>query len=547
MGAFDDLIPGGKAPPPAKRGAFDDLIPKQEKPAGWLDLLESLPRGLVKGVTSGAYGGDPDVLAAQVGMGQSVDDILGTQKDIQRELPEGINKLPLHKPAGQWGKFGESIGESLGNPASYVGPGGVAGKVAYGALGGAGAEAGGMLTGDSLLGRIAGGVTATLAPRTLSRVISPTTVPAGRQADVDALRAKGVEPTAGDVTGSARVRGLEEMGNLPGGGRSYSGNQEVVARQYTRALNKRIGVDEELATPEVLERVEKDIQTRMEDAATRSRINQDQRLGDGLVAIVKEAAEDGMTKETVDRLTKLVTLINSKFDRIATTKKGTETPYMTGENYHSLTSDRAPLDRAMNDRDPNVAYYASRLRSELDDALERTANRPGTREGVGARAAEAELRDARRQWYTSIILRRSVADFKQAGVEGLIDPYKLRINLTKGADPVTTHAANKLREMGETELFDISRSGNAIVRPFHAPPDVERASGYSIPGVVSGVGGRVVNTGPAQRYLKNQVAAPLREALPPSGVAMPRAAAEADEGRQPKHKLPKGWKVEQLR
>lgn len=527
---FDDLIPQGT------RGSvsFDDLIPQ---PSGWLDFAKSIPRGVVSGLTGAmALSGQAEApLSMPPEMAAGVPD-----PQQAMELTEQYITGQMHKPETTAGRYGASIGEMLGNPASYIGAGGVPAKIGLAALGGAGAEAGGELTGQSTLGRIAGGMVGAMSPWALTHLGSPAgAIPAGRAADAAALRARGVEPTAGDVTGSRWIRGAEKMGDLPGGGGSYSRNQETVAKQYTRELNRRMGIDEELATPEVFQRADSELSGKFEKATSGLVIKYDKKLADGLLEIVQEAIDDGLPKESIDRIVAQVKFINSGF--ITSDKAAAVMP---GKNYHAVTRDGTPLARATVDRDPNVAYYTTRLRSELDDAASRAAHGRGTRAGTGRRQAWEDLEEARQQWYTMQVLRKSVVDSEQAGVEGLISPQKLRRNLTASPDAKTAYAVSKLREMGADDLFELSRAGNEVLSPIRARPDT--SAGYTVAGLTSGLMGRVVNTGKGQSFFQNQVAVPAREFLPPPGWTAARIAVGAAEPYD-QNMLPEGWSAQQVR
>jgi hypothetical protein len=516
------------------RDKFNEKI-GYSPPSGVMDFFQSIPRGLVQGA-----------VGAATSMGQAEAPLSGMTEEQVKAVPGADQAMgilehevipPMHKPQTTAGQYGASVGEAVGNPASYVGPGGLPAKIGYAALSGAGAEAGGQLTGQSPLGRIGGAVAAALAPRGATRLLSPSTVPAARQADVGALRAAGVEPSAGDITGSARVRNIEKMGDLPGGGKSYSANQESSAAQFTQAVARKMGIEGELAAPEVLARADSEIEARFQEAAEGSRIKLDQKYQDGIVSVIEDAVAEGLSKDIVDRLYAQIKTINEGF--VTQTRGGT---FIPGSKYYEAVQRDSALDRAIRGSDEKMAYYAGRIRNELDEALQRSATARGTRPGVGRRQAAEDIIEAQRQYWTMQVIRRSLGK-TGGGVEGLIDPRKLRRNLTDAPDAATRFAVNKLRELGETDLFELSRAGNTVLRPNQAPS--ESGHGYTIAGVASGLMGRAANSTPGQFIMSNQHAVPLREATPPGYVAAPRAAIDAD--TQSKHsRLPSGWTVEQV-
>ena len=123
--------------------------------SGFADFFKSIPRGALGGLTEAASASGN---AAQIEMGQTENPVPSGPETT--ELIEQNVTGPLHKPSGTAGKFGERIGEFLGSPTSYLGPGGPLVKTA-GAIGAAvGSEAGGEFTEGTAAepyARIAGG------------------------------------------------------------------------------------------------------------------------------------------------------------------------------------------------------------------------------------------------------------------------------------------------------------------------------------------------------------------------------------------------------
>jgi hypothetical protein len=115
-------------------------VPQTQQPAaGANDFFKSIPRGIVSGFNSAA---SALARATQAEMGQDVDAPTPEQgMDILEKEVTG----PMHRPEGRAGKFGASVGEFLGNPASYLVPGSLPFKVGTAVLGGFGSEAGGQL------------------------------------------------------------------------------------------------------------------------------------------------------------------------------------------------------------------------------------------------------------------------------------------------------------------------------------------------------------------------------------------------------------------
>lgn len=126
------------------------------------DFVKSIPRGLITGLTSAP---NPSMVP--------IDDELAAVAPTSQAAAETL-KAPLPTPQGSAGKIGEAVGEGLGNPVSYLGPGGLALKVGGAALSSAASEGAGQAAEGTpyeaparLAGALAGGVAAakTLGPR----------------------------------------------------------------------------------------------------------------------------------------------------------------------------------------------------------------------------------------------------------------------------------------------------------------------------------------------------------------------------------------------
>jgi hypothetical protein len=130
--------------------------PAAPQSSGIGDFFKSIPRGAVEGfmgaasslgkATAGEMGQEP----AQIPSGTE------STKQIEQNVTG-----EMHKPEGRAGKFGAAVGEVLGNPVSYVGPGSAALKVGAGTVSALGSEGAGELFEGTKLetpARIAGGM-----------------------------------------------------------------------------------------------------------------------------------------------------------------------------------------------------------------------------------------------------------------------------------------------------------------------------------------------------------------------------------------------------
>lgn len=156
--------------------------PEQRSAVG--DFFKSMPRGVVSGFTNALSNlGQTAALDAQYS---------GVESASPEQMPTGAQGLaevekavgPLPQPQGAAGRIGAAIGEGLGNPASYMGPGSLPLKVAGAVLSSGGSEAAaeaakatgnGKYEGSArIAGALAGGMAAGKLATPSSRSAIPT-------------------------------------------------------------------------------------------------------------------------------------------------------------------------------------------------------------------------------------------------------------------------------------------------------------------------------------------------------------------------------------
>ncbi len=220
---------------------------KKDEPSSTLDFFRSIPGGIVGGLSNALSASGQ---AAQIEMGQTPDVPSGAES---REILEHNITGPLPKPETRAGRFGETVGEFLGSPASYVGPGSLLTKAGMATLGALGSEAGGQLFEGSRLegpARLAGAVAVPVSTmggvRAVRNALQPETNVAadlGRalardQTTPEQLLSRAeelntVRPGVATIAdaGGENVRGLlERVAQTPGAGRSIV-NPALQARQ----------------------------------------------------------------------------------------------------------------------------------------------------------------------------------------------------------------------------------------------------------------------------------------------------------------------------
>jgi hypothetical protein len=531
----------------ATQNASRETKPAQQ--SGWMDFLKSLGTGAVRGLASTA-----------AASGQAEAGLTGMQgvagpAEAEELVGKGLERrgMPLHEPAGFPGRVGASIGRAVTDPMTYMGPGGIVRKAVTGATGAVGAELGGAMTNDSLVGRVIGGVAGGVAPAatagTLRRIKAPTPIrdPAHALA-VAHLRSEGIELGAGDFSGRPNVRLLEEMSQRMGGGGRYPELKEQPLRQLTAAVTARMGEQAERATPDVIQRARTRIGAVMERVASKLPIRQDKQLGDDIDAIAAEmtANIEALAPETVRRINGFIASVNNSF--VTTTIRGRTVGIMPGRTYQNLTRYDTPLGRAIRNKDEDLSHYAGRIRDALDGALERGAHARGTRTGTGRRLAYEQLQEARKQWANMLIISKAVAGPGAPAASGLILPERLRSALASGAENKLQYAA------GRSDLHKLSHAANVAMTPERKLGGWERAGIHGIPAVAGFAGGlmaghpvagaaagaaalpaagRLATTGPGQRWLKQQ--RPSANPTYPAAAALRGAYQGRRQKREPLH------------
>jgi hypothetical protein len=172
-GYFDDIVPPADAPtsemPESEGGQFAAPLPDGRNfrvaregisppapPKGFVanaaDFAKSIPHGIVGGISSAL---SATGAAANAEMSQP-EDPNPTPQEIRQALEENVTGA-THRPEGNAGKFGAAIGEALGTPTSYLGPGSLLASI-LGAVGGEGGRQAAEDTKYETLAQLLGGL-----------------------------------------------------------------------------------------------------------------------------------------------------------------------------------------------------------------------------------------------------------------------------------------------------------------------------------------------------------------------------------------------------
>lgn len=441
--------------------------PEKSSPVG--DFFKSIPRGLAAGFNTA---GSALARATQGEMGQEVDAPLPAEGlAIMEKNVTG----PMHKPEGRAGKYGEAIGETLGNPASYVGPGGLPLKLATGVTSAAGGELGDELGGTK--GRIAGALLGAMAPGTARGAITPFSTSPRQMELVKTLEDRGIPLTAGQRTGSPVLQATEnKIGNTPGTGFAADRIADEGAGQFTQAVMGDLG-QPGMATKVNLQAAKDRIGDVFNDLSARNTLSTDAKIASDLIKTSNryDAVLDANQKPIFNKLLSDIT------DKLAAGG-------MTGEEYQIARSQLGGKARGLQITDPESAKAFKGMQKALDDAMERglsDADKPAWRK---ARDEYGRLKD----------VEGAVPKDGPALVEGTIDPAALNRSISSGKD---ASAAAR----GQLPYSDLAEAGAGVMTPpQRAALSSPTLSGMAL-GIPSAIAGRLMMSGPAQSYLGNQV------------------------------------------
>jgi hypothetical protein len=500
---------------------IDDDLPEGfevDQPASSFgEYLRAIPRAIAQGVTA-----LPRMMAGQVDP-ESVSAIgpqsipleqqketLQTAQDINRRTQQGfergLERVGLPAPTHTGPKFVEGALSQVADPTSYLGAGGLIRKGITAAASGLGSEtageAGEALTGSpgvGTAGRILGGVLGGSAAGAAMRpgpVARPPRWPitSKREQYIADLRARGTEPTAGDITGSKAVRHWEEAGDYFFGGQSYTRNREKIAESSSWALAQEMGVTPlefdfhgRTITPEMVKDARESIGNDFDQSALNLEVRLDKKMKQDFIDMLAQLRSEHLEPPVMDRILFIASDVYNKFELARNLKN----PILTGRAFQSAIAKGAPLDRAINDANPNISFYATKMRDLLDQGAIRTNSSSNSRKQF-----LDIFERARSRWFHMLVAQDAITRAGEFAQAGLISPQRLRAELTKGDDRRTMYALERSR------LAAYARAGNVIMPQPKTSGTAERLTHQSWRSVLWGIWGRMVNSGFGQRTIK---------------------------------------------
>lgn len=442
------------------------------------------------------------------------------------QVGHGLSKVGIpEKAETRGGEYAETIGEFAGP--SMAGKGKLAAKALQAVTGGAGSEAAGKAAEGSKAepyARVLGAMGGMGLPGMIKRAVTPFPIGPERKALVDILRKEGVEPSAGDVSGSKTVRYAEHaLGDAPGAGGANTAAREKIKDDFTKAVLKRVGEDSTRATPEIIDRAFTRIGSEFDRLSAAHKAQIDPAYVNDLMKAQKDYEHlfvDPLAKPMVQNV------VDHAFNQLAKSR------VMDGEQYQALRSRIEKMrSRAARGGDPDVSDFLGDVRKAMDDLMERNIAKTSPKD-LGA------WKDARKQYRNMMVVERAATGAADEAAPGAISPARLRQALVQ--------QSRRGYARGQGDFSDLARAGDTLLKPPPSSGTSERAWLHAIPAAIGGglgkafggapealaaatagaaapgVAGRALMTPAIQSYLKNQ--AITKDLSPGALEAMIRSA-----------------------
>lgn len=475
---------------------------QKEQPSVAADVAKQAGAGLVEGIEA-----IPAAAPSALGwVGRQVERVFpGDQGAIaEREKLKGMidtqrnGGVTQYLPQAQTpeGKFARGTTAAIPGMVGATG-GSLLRAAGVGAGVGAAGEAAGLATEGTAAepyARIAAGLAAPVAMAGARRLVTPTNVGAGRQAMVDTLAQEGVTPTAGQRSGSKALQYIEStLGDYPLAGGQATAATNRSGEQFTRAALRRIGLEGNEITPAAVDRAVGNIQNEFQRLSSSTTMRLDRGLAQDIGRVLNRYDRKLPSQQRE--------VINNIADDILAHGQT-----MPGDAYQVARSDLSRMAHAARNNDPTLSDALRGLREALDTAMRRSIS-PQDR---------AAWDQARRRWGNWRTIENAAKNTDEAG-NVRITPQQL-VQAASSRD-----RGGFARGLGDYNA--LARAGQAILRPMPQSGTTPRAiAAGAIPAMMAPAGilpalagiagpplaGRLLMSGPFQRYLSNQAMGPAQ-------------------------------------
>jgi hypothetical protein len=433
--------------------------------------------------------------------------------------------VPLHEPETTPEKYASTVGEFV--PGALAAPGeSLVGKLAqYAVAPGLASEGAGEATAGTAAEAPARIAASFASPGIARKLITPFGSSPEQQAMVSALRSEGVQPTAGQATGSPWLKYWE--GDL------NPGRNDEQAEQFTQAALNRIGINEPRATigpnGNVTQAADR-IGQNFDDLSTRNNLVPDQQLAQGLRDTHSEynSVPGLYPAETTNA-------VNGAINRIASVFNTSAGTMMSGADYQSL---RSQINKAaMGSSNPQTASGLRDVVENLDDAMERSiaATNPNDSGAWG---------QARRDYRNLLVIEKARGAAGEGAAQGLISPAQL-------ASAAKSVYGKRAYQRGYDDFSNLAEPGVGVMTPLPDSGTSQRtrindlihgATAFGGAGIGAGIGsmsGGGANEGGVLGLLLGGAGAPYLEPVVRGAINKGLMSAPMQRGYLPNNVLPK--------
>jgi len=504
------------------------------------DLMKAGGTWLTRKAYETATGEEPEVGTFFGGPDPAIMEKVGAYSPFSgTKAREGVSTISggasEYEPQTTAGEYAGTVGEFLPGAAAFGGlsPGNL---LKFGAAPGLASEGAGQLTEGSAVepyARVAAALLAPMAVSAAGRAITPLRISPERAAAADVLRAEGVRPTAGQLTGGRNLKAMES--ELGGGATANLLDNQAAA--FTDAAMRRAG-GQGLATPENMTAINDRLSTGFRDVAARNTLRSDPQIGQGI----------GQTLNRYERVlpTDQREIVRNLADDIIE-RFNTGGGNMSGADYQTIRSRLTKTAHRARNSDTEFADAIRGLRNTLDDGMTRSV----TPEDA------TEWARLRREYGNMKVLEKAATGAGENAALGSISPAKLRQAAVSG------RAGQYARAEGDFD--ELARAGESLLKPLPDSGTSTRLNARTIGGLLGAggagtgaiaggpagaiigaltgmavptVAGRGLMSRPVQAYLSNQLLAPTRLSDPRLAAVVEaligqQAAAQANQGRLP--------------
>ena len=263
-------------------------------------------------------------------------------------------------------KYARRVGEFVGPGAAFAPLNAMRPVLTASVAGGVGSRAAQDAFPDSALAPVLGGLAGGFAPSAISAARNARVPTAGMNAETAKLAQQmideGIDILPGQVGSKAAKIAYDAVSKLP-----FMGDKarQAQARQFNSAIARTFGEQADSITPDVMTRAKDRIGKMFNEVFDNNTINADKQLLDDL-ADVQLRATNNLTDAQANDVGKMISTILGEFNKGGGTMKG--------RVYSAFTSKGGALQNLTSSVDPNIKFYAGKVRDVIDDAFTRFAS-----------------------------------------------------------------------------------------------------------------------------------------------------------------------------